>query len=101
MRAVLNTVSVLLLTFLLVRLDDWRDTFASAVNAFSQTAPWISFRSTLNVCGPESEQDLMIASITVAAFVTSILVVWAVNRVTRGSTAFRRSETIHVTNLGK
>ena len=33
---ILNTVSVLLLTFLLVRLDSWSDTVASAVNAFSQ-----------------------------------------------------------------
>ena len=80
MRVVLNVASVLLLTFLLVRLDEWSDTVAGAVNAFSQTALWVWFRSAFGVHGPEDEQTLMMATLVGVALVFSMALVWAVNR---------------------
>ena len=89
---ILNTASVLLLTLLLVRLDTWSDAVASAVNAFSQTAAWVWFRSALGVHGPENEQDLMIALLAVAALAVSVAAIWAINRFVSGIVTSHRTE---------
>ena len=93
MRATVNILCVLLLTFLLTRLDSWSDTASAAVNAFSQTAMWVWFRSSLGVHGPENEETLMIGLIISVAFFVSIGVVWGLNKAVGSSPTFRRSQT--------